>query len=294
VSCPTTSFCVVVDNQGNVISTKDPTGGAKEWSKPVKADATQAVSGGMAGFSGISCVSTALCVGVDNASGVVTSTNPTGPASAWTVSPLPNAPALTSVSCASLTRCVLGGSTRYYAFNPTGGVSAWHSAGATDGVLQSMTCVTVKLCVGVGYGDTTTGLASATGTPTGPATGWINTTVNTMIPTGFSQLLDSVSCPGTTFCVAVDGADNVFDTTSPLTGVWTAVPSIRKRSASTWSAVSCDYKNCIEVDSRGFLTSGTVKNVTAPAVSTATTNTTTTATTTTSSTSSTSSTGTGT
>lgn len=276
ISCPTTTFCAVVDNQGDVIYSKDPTGGAKFWSKPVKADTTQAVGGGNAGFAGISCASSSLCVAVDNASGVVTSTDPTGPASAWKLAALPNGPVLTSVTCASLTRCVLGGNNRFYAFNPTGGVAAWHSAGATDGVLASITCPTVKMCVGVGYGDSTTGLASATATPTGPATDWINTTIQTTVPSGDDQLLDSVSCPGAGFCVAVDGADNAFDTTAPLTGVWTQIPSVRKLSASTWSAISCDYKNCVEVDNRGFLTSGTVKNVAPTAASTTTTTTTTT------------------
>jgi hypothetical protein len=280
ISCPTTSFCVAVDNHGDVIFSKDPRGGAKYWSRPVQVDTTAAPSGGPAGFAAISCPTAKLCVGVDNTSEVVSTTTPTAGASAWGVAALPNSPSLTSVSCPSTTLCVLGGSTRYESITPTGGVSAWTPRGAIiGGVLESLACPSITVCVGVGYGDSTTGLASATATPSGPTRGWTTTTINTAVPSGNSQLLDSVACPAAGFCVAVDGADNAFDTVSPLTGGWAAIASVRKLATSTWSAISCDIKNCVVADSRGFLTSGTVLNVSAtPTTTTSTTGTTTTTT----------------
>jgi hypothetical protein len=278
ISCTSSSFCVAVDNHGDVIYSKKPDGGAKYWSKPVQVDTTAAAGGGPAGFAGISCPTTKLCVAVDNASQVVTTTAPTFGASAWTAAALPDAPVLTSVACAKATLCVIGGSTRYESITPTGGATAWIPRGAiVGGVVQSLSCPTISLCVGVGYGDSTTGLASATATPSGPTSGWTTTVINTTVPSGNSQLLDSVSCPTAGFCVAVDGADNAFDTVSPLTGGWAAIAATRKLATSTWSAISCDVKNCVVVDSRGFVSSGTVRN----AAATTTTTTTTTSTTTT-------------
>jgi hypothetical protein len=275
ISCPTTSFCVAVDNHGDVIFSKDPSGGAKYWSKPVQVDTTAAAGGGPSGFAGISCPTVKLCVGVDNTSEVVTTTTPTAGASAWGVAALPNSPSLTSVSCASTTLCVLGGSTRYESVTPTAGVSAWIPRGAIiGGVLESLACPSITACVGVGYGDSSTGLASATATPSGPSSGWNYSVINTAVPSGNSQLLDSVACPAAGFCIAVDGADNAFDTVSPLTGGWAAIKSARKLATSTWSAISCDIKNCLVADSRGFLTSGTVLNLPAPSTSTTSTSTT--------------------
>jgi hypothetical protein len=280
VSCPNLGLCVVVDNHGDVIFSKDPTGGAKYWSKPQAVDTTAAAGGGPAGFAGISCPSAKLCVAVDNASQVVTSTTPTT-GSAWTLAAIAGAPSLTSVSCPSTTLCVLGGSARYDSIVPTGGASSWIARGAiVGGVIDSLACPSLTACVGVGYGDSTTGLASATATPPGPASGWTTTTINISVPSGNSQLLDSVACPTASFCIAVDGADNAFDTVSPLTGGWAAIRSARKLATSTWSAISCDIKNCVVVDSRGFVTSGTVLHASAT-TSTTTTSTTTTSTTTT-------------
>jgi hypothetical protein len=283
ISCPSSSFCVAVDNHGDVIYSKHPTGGAKYWSKPVAVDTTAAAGGGPAGFAGISCPTTKLCVAVDNASQVVTTTTPTAGASAWTLAALSGSPVLTSVSCPSATLCVLGGSTRYDSITPTAGATAWIPRGAIlGGVLESLACPSITVCVGVGYGDSTTGLASATATPSGPTSGWTTTTVETTVPSGNSQLLDSVACPAAGFCVAVDGADNAFDSVSPLTGAWAAIPSARRLATSTWSAISCDIKNCVVADSRGFVMSGTVHNASAtPTTSTTTTTTTTTTPTTT-------------
>jgi len=276
ISCPTTGFCVAVDNHGDVIFSKKPSGGAKYWSKPVQVDTTAAAGGGPAGFAGISCPSTKLCVAVDNAGQVDTSATPTAGASSWTLAAVSGKPSLTSVSCPSTTLCVLDGSTRYESVTPTAGASSWTARGAiVGGVIASLACPSVTVCVGVGYGDSTTALASATATPSGPARGWTTTTIDTAVPSGNSQLLDSVACPAAGFCIAVDGADNAFDTVSPLTGGWAAISSARKLATSTWSAISCDTKNCVVVDSRGFVTSGTVLHASA-STSTTTTSTTTT------------------
>ena len=64
-----------------------PLGGVKGWSKPVRVDTAMQPGGGYAGFSAIACPTTKLCIAVDNAANgqVAYTTDPTGPASAWTL-----------------------------------------------------------------------------------------------------------------------------------------------------------------------------------------------------------------
>ena len=55
---------------------------------------------------GVSCPSASLCVAVDDLTSVVTSTNPTGGAGAWTVTNVAPAIGLRGVSCPSVSLCV--------------------------------------------------------------------------------------------------------------------------------------------------------------------------------------------
>jgi hypothetical protein len=62
---------------------------------------------GHAGLEGVSCLSTGLCVAGDSRGDVVTSTNPTGGANAWTQpADIDGTNQLMGVSCASATLCV--------------------------------------------------------------------------------------------------------------------------------------------------------------------------------------------
>ena len=267
VSCPSAALCVAVDNQGELIYSKNPAGGAKYWSRPLRVDTTAASGGttaqdGYAGFSGISCPTTTLCVAVDNAGQVITSTNPTGGATSdWTITALPNSPSLTSVSCFTAALCVIGGSQRYVSTTPTGAASAWTARGpiALGGTIASVDCQSLTLCVGVGFGDSSTALATATDNPTGGTSQWADTDILDSVPVATTQLLDTVACPLANLCVALDGADNPYTTTTPLTGAWTAVGSPRRKSVSTWSEVACDSRICVFGDSRGWAGVGAVR-----------------------------------
>ena len=101
---------------------------------------------------------------VDNAANgqVAYTTDPTGPASAWTLTTIGSGVTLDSVSCASATFCMIGGTDGYYTTAPTGGASGWKattSLSASYSVIASLACNTLKLCVGVGYGNAGAGLA---------------------------------------------------------------------------------------------------------------------------------------
>src|SRR5579875_3390095 len=127
VSCPSAQLCVAVDAHGQVMHSTTPLLGAKAWTHPVRVDKAAQTGGGYAGFAGISCPTTTFCVAVDNApnGNVAYTTDPTGPASAWTLTTIGAGVTLDSVSCVSATFCMIGGTDGYYTTAPTGGASGW-------------------------------------------------------------------------------------------------------------------------------------------------------------------------
>ena len=129
VSCPTASLCVAVDTAGDVITSTNPTGGPSAWTvTQVEGNCNGNVSGGNC-FSGVSCPSVSACVAVDGAGNVITSTNPTGGPSAWTVTRVASA-GFSGVSCPSVSACaaVDGAGNVITSSDPTGGGGAWTSA----------------------------------------------------------------------------------------------------------------------------------------------------------------------
>jgi hypothetical protein len=75
VSCPSTGLCVAVSSSGYAASGRPEA--AKSW-KSLDVD-------GSYSLDGISCPSPTLCVAVDGAGDVVTSIDPAGPTTSWTV-----------------------------------------------------------------------------------------------------------------------------------------------------------------------------------------------------------------
>jgi hypothetical protein len=260
VSCPTTRLCVATDDAGSVLTSTNPTGGARAWSRPTRVDTTAAAGGGYAGLAAISCPSTRLCVAVDAAdsANVVTSTNPTGGAHAWRVSSLGGI--LTSVSCPRASLCVLAGTQHFDSTSPAGGAGAWHATGPQDGggVMSALDCPSLTLCVATGYGDTSTGLITATDNPRGPASAWKTTSVQNSPPDPGEGALDAVGC-ARGLCVALDGFDNAYTSPAPVTGTWSGPAPIRPKSISQANAISCVDTLCVVVDSAGVSTAGIVR-----------------------------------
>jgi hypothetical protein len=283
VSCPSAQLCVAVDAHGQVMHSTTPLAGAKTWTHPVRVDKATQTGGGYAGFASISCPTTTLCLAVDNAANgqVAYTTDPTGPASAWTLTAIGTGVTLDSVSCVSATFCMIGGTDGYFATAPTGGATAWKattSLSASSSVIASISCATLKLCVGVGYGNAGAGLATGSSTPT--TTTWSNSLIGSDPPEQNAQVVDSVACPARNFCVAVDGASNAYTSSTPVRGAWSAARPLKPKSQSTLSQVACNATICLEVDNRGTVTYGAVKGA-AATTKTTTTGTTTTGTTTT-------------
>ena len=283
ISCPSAQLCVAVDAAGRVLHSTNPAGGVADWSKPATVDTATLTGGGAAGFSSVDCPTTSFCIAVDNAANgqVAYTTNPTGPGSAWTLTTVGSGVLLDSVSCATTTLCVIGGTNAYYATDPTGGANAWKATAAlspSSSVIASLACKTVKLCVGVGYGNAGAGLSVGSATPT--TTTWSQGLIGSDPPAQHAQIVDSVACPERNFCVAVDGASNAYTSSTPVRGAWSLARPLKKNSQSTVSQVACNSLLCVEVDNRGTVTYGALHvGTTTPTKTTTTTPTKTTTTT---------------
>jgi hypothetical protein len=104
IACAPGPLCVAADGGGNLISSTNPTGGARAW-KSFNLNLGYPLSGQM------SCASIALCVAIGAGVGggdVLSSANPTGTASAWSRASVDTGVALTSLSCVSTKLCVVG------------------------------------------------------------------------------------------------------------------------------------------------------------------------------------------
>ncbi len=108
------------------------------WSSPASVDTHS--------LTGIACPSASLCVAVDDAGDVVTSTNPaTGP---WTVTSVPRAGSFSGVSCPSTSLCVAVDRTGNVATasDPSGGSGAWSVTQVSDHSLSAVSCPAVTMC----------------------------------------------------------------------------------------------------------------------------------------------------
>ena len=223
VSCPDSKLCFAVNDAGNLLFSRDPSGGRTAW----KAFGI----GHLAGLTGISCPSKELCVAFDDRGRVLTSTNPTAGRSAWSVSEI-NPPGSdeggsTSISCPSVSFCIaLYAGRTFVSSDPAGGASAWHRIPIT-GVTAS--CASATLCV-IGGG----GYVMSSTDPGGGAGAWHSVTIENSY---YNGIIGS-SCPSTKLCVLINGPDgDVFTSTDP-TG-----------PASSWKIqpyVVNDYESTVE------------------------------------------------
>jgi hypothetical protein len=204
------------------------------------------------GLVGISCPSSSLCVAIDTAGNVVTSSNPTGGAGAWTGAHVDNSGGLQGISCQSPPLCVAvdSGGDVVTSTNPTGGAGAWTGAHADNsgGSVTGISCPSTSRCVAV---DSNDNVVTSTD-PTGGAGAWTVTSVDTNF-FGFK----GVSCPSTSLCVAIDGAGHAVTSTDPTggAGAWTGADV---NGSGSLFAVSCPAANlCVASDLAGNVVTST-------------------------------------
>jgi hypothetical protein len=263
IACPSTKLCVAVDENGDVIWSHDPNGAKNiDWSTPARVDNARLPGGSYAGLAAIACPTVNLCVAVDNSTdgGILTTTDPTGPASDWHRVSVGNKTTFDTVNCHSATECVVGGSAMYFSVNPTSSSSWKKSTAPNSGFIESLACPSSKLCVGAGYNSTNQGIILATNKPTTASqTAYHRTNIIPDPPKGTEGMLDTVSCANTGFCIALDSTDNAYTSLHPGQFQWNTKPvAIRKNPSASRSVIFCRGDLCVAMDSRGVEETGVV------------------------------------
>jgi hypothetical protein len=221
VSCPSTSLCVAVDDDGDVMTSTNPAGGASAW--------TVADIDGTDQINSLSCPSTSLCVAVDTVGNILTSTDPTGGTSAWKTADVAGVTELTAVSCPSATLCIAGGlGVQVTSTDPAGGASAWNESSDSLDWFDSgsLACPSPTLCVAAAMTPHGTDMLTSTD-PAGGAATWRSVLLPDV------SWIFAMSCPTTSLCVT-DASDSAFSyngqvilsSTDPAGGgtTWKATP----------------------------------------------------------------------
>jgi hypothetical protein len=234
ISCPSASLCFAVDTRGDLLNSRDPTGGTV-W-------AATNVTG--TNLYGIACPSVSLCVGVDYTGNVLTSANPTGDHSAWTSASVDGRIPINAVACPSAGLCVAvdDAGNVLTSTDPTGGAAAWHLVNI-DGTtpMGAVACASTTMCVA---GDDRGNVIASTD-PTGGSAAWHAAQVDG------TNSFNGVSCPSTTLCAAVDDVGNVVTATDP-TGGAAAWRAASVDAGNPLTAVSCSSPSqCVAVDASG-------------------------------------------
>jgi hypothetical protein len=216
VSCPSTTLCVAaaVDRhgatpwEGRILTTTDPLAG--EWQ-------TTQLSGSLE-LTGISCSGPTLCVAVARGGKIVTSTNPTGGASAWQVIGAPSgAGDLEGIDCIT-GLCAAGNATGNILTSPDPTRTPWSEAKAGIAALVTgVSCPTASACLGV---DNNGSVFTSTD-PTGGSAAWH---AENLVPfeasPGEAQFVHNAlfgaSCASTSLCALVGSDSRIFTSTSPF------------------------------------------------------------------------------
>jgi hypothetical protein len=274
VSCPTESLCIAVGALDTVAVSQSPTGGAATWhvvnpTHPVEPG--QNCSEGAPGptvpcsnylkgaLTAASCASQNLCVAVGFEGSVDVSDDPTGGASAWSMTNVNEAHGgathLTGVSCPSTSLCVAvsgqgsGGSAGKIltSTNPTSG--HWQTTQLDSSLdFRGVSCGSPSLCVAVAR----EGRIVVSTDPTGGASAW-----NEVGAPGGAGDLEGVNCVAASLCAAGNAGGNILTSTNPA------------GSSETWSeangggavqitGVSCPTAHrCVAVDNNGDVLTST-------------------------------------
>ncbi len=218
VSCPTTTFCVLVDQYGSAL-----TYNGTSWSAPLSID-------GSNNLTAVSCSSPTFCVAVDDSGLAVRFNGTTWSAPVRIETPEYEYYGLTGVSCVSPTFCVaVGGESDAFTFNGT----SWSAQTTVGGThwLDAVSCVTPTFCAALDdWGNAVTFDGS----------GW-----SAAVNTGLSQGTKAVSCASGPICVAIDRYDAViYDGAG-----WSAPTTIESAPFAWMASVSCASSSfCVAVD----------------------------------------------
>jgi hypothetical protein len=235
VTCPTETFCLAINENGEVFHSTNPTGGAAAWSaavalaqRPVRSIGFQYIE-----ETSVTCASPTLCLAYDRRGNVVTSTNPTGNASAWSAQAwVDGANAVYDISCTPSSLCVAVGENGSIVTSTTAKAkaNAWTGPTTIDGMhgIYGVSCVGAGPCVAV---DAAGNVITASN-PTGGAGAWTAAHIDaTTEGFGRQSALEDVSCPAASLCVAVDNDGNIITATNPTGGAGEWATPVKVASA---------------------------------------------------------------
>jgi hypothetical protein len=260
VSCPSTSLCVATGTQNLIASSTNPTGGPAAWHSVFAGEGFYEAPSGSPVISsrqvqGVSCPTTQMCVAVTTLGQIYSTTDPTGPASAWKVVEIPSRgnTHLYGVSCPSASLCVAVSGRRvntgkvFTSTNPTGGAAAWHVAELGESLdLRAVSCSSVSLCVAAGAN----GELVASDDPTGGVSAW-----ERLGAPGGPGTQQAISCVAG-LCLSGNEGGNLLTSTNPL-----SASSWRERagggSVQITGASCASASACVAVDSNGHVFSST-------------------------------------
>ena len=240
IDCRSLSLCVAADGLGDLVTSSDPAAGPAAWRAALVDTATCTV-GGCAGSSrpsvvAISCPTTLFCAAVDDAGDVLTSSDPTGGASAWSATKIDAGNRLSGITCASVSFCVaadLAGAA-IVTTAPMAGPEAWHAAtidsgpctapeallcrqigGLDERQLGAISCPSSSLCVtGDWFGNLLT-----SSDPTGGSSAWHVSYVDkdtVGVHAGSEPApITGISCPSPVACFAIDESAGLLASQNP-------------------------------------------------------------------------------
>ena len=242
ISCPTTTLCVAVSDDGSVESSTDPADGASAvWH-------TLSVNPGpvAGGLSAISCASATMCVATGQPTGLssglifATTTPTTTVASDWKSTSV--AGPLAAISCPSSTLCVgienpsfaVASTSTITSSDPTGSSPGWatHAGIDSGNEIFGLACSSATLCVAA---DSSGNVLTATN-PAGDASSWSSVALDR---SGHAAV--PLACAPDPFCVAVGHTPVTF-----TTQLWTTFAPAAGESAWTVAntAVPLDGVSC--------------------------------------------------
>jgi len=215
-SCASKSVCVLVDNDGNVVTSSDPLGGSRHWRQ------FRIWSSGAIATPSISCPTSRLCV-ASGSFGVVVAKRPAAGRSAWRRSTVPASQSGGPVSCASVHLCVLADGDILSTSHPARSGGGWQAVNLGLGYtgLSAVDCPTSSLCFAAGQDSR---LLSTTH-PAGGAGAWNQPGTEIATPGD----LTSLSCDTSTFCAGTPffpAEIVVGDLASASSQPWTVGPRL--------------------------------------------------------------------
>ena len=266
VTCPTSSLCLAVDSGGLLLRSTEPTGGPSAWT-------VEDLGGGA--LVSISCPTATFCAAATRQGSVLTTHNPTGGAGAWTTTNVaPSTYEITTMACASASLCVAFMHSNTFgrvevrtSTNPDGGSATWEgnevSGNADNSSPNSMSCPSTSLCVAASDADILT-----TANPAGGAGTWTELQLFNKPGYSWSQGFEGVSCPTSSFCLAVSAQGYLVSSSNPTGGAsaWTKSSRIvgytEEHGSSSqnfregFGSVSClSASFCVALGGQGVVTS---------------------------------------